>query len=177
MSTAMTLESLIHFLLETPMFGDLTEGELAQIVHILQIQRMRAGQFVFREGDPGGAWYVLHDGQVEVLKDTGLDLRTLATLGPRACFGEMSILDGSRRSATVRALTDGTLLRFPKAAFDALLDDDNLAAYKLVYQMAKVLAARQRRTTSRLAEVVDHEGASAVRPALEPIVDASRIPE
>lgn len=177
MSKSITLEGILTFLLETPMFGDLTEGELSTIVHILQVQRLPEGHILFREGDVGASWYVLFEGQVEVLKDAGIELRSVATLGPRACFGEMSILDGSRRSATVRALTESTVFRFPKASFDALLQEDNLAAYKLVYQMARVLAGRQRRTTARLAEVIDRDEAEAVRPEIEPIVDQSRIPE
>lgn len=177
MSTSITLESIITFLLETPMFEDLDGTELAEIVHILQVQRLRAGQFVFREGEIGASWYVVFEGEVEVLKDAGIELHTVATLGPRACFGEMAILDGSRRSATVRAVSDCTVFRFPKQGFDALLRDDNLAAYKLVYQMARVLAARQRRTTSRLADLVDRDEAHPLRKDLEPLVDSSRIPE
>lgn len=177
MGTPITLESIITFLLETPMFGDLDESELSEIVGILQIQQLREGQFAFREGEVGAAWYVVFDGTVEVLKDTGVELHTVATLGPRSCFGEMAILDGSRRSATVRSMTTSTVFRFPKAAFDALLANDNIAAYKLVYQMARVLAARQRRTTARLAELVERDEADPVRPHLAPLVDTARIPE
>ena len=70
---AITLEEIITFLLEAPMFGDLDASELSQIVHIMQIQRFRAGQAVFREDDAGDAWYVLFEGQVEVIKDSGID--------------------------------------------------------------------------------------------------------
>jgi CRP-like cAMP-binding protein len=176
MGNTITLEAIITFLLETPMFGDLDAGELSEIVHIMQVLRLREGQTVFREGDRGDSWYVLFEGAADVLKDTGLETRSIATLGPRACFGEMAILDGSTRSATVKATTEATAFRFHKDAFDTLLANDNLAAYKLVYQMARVLAARQRQTTSRLADLLEVDG-PPVRDSLRPIVDRSVVTE
>lgn len=178
MADTITLEHIIHFLLETPMFGDLDAAELSEIVHIMQVSRLREGQHVFREGDRGDSWYVIFEGEAEVLKDTGLETRSIARLGPRACFGEMAILDGSTRSATVRALTPCTTFRFHKDAFDALLQSDNLAAYKLVYQMSRVLAARQRQTTTRLADLLERIAEpKPVRETLEPIVDQSIVTE
>lgn len=177
MTPTFTLESILTFLLEAPMFGDLDAAELSEIVQILQIQRLREGQVLFREGDRGDSWYVLYEGEVEVLKDTEIEQRRITTLGPRACIGEMAILDGSRRSATVRATRSATVFRFRKSSFDELLRDDNIGAYKLVYQMARLLAARQRDTTARLAELLGREVSRPVRPEIEPIVDSSRIQE
>jgi CRP-like cAMP-binding protein len=134
-----TLEQIINFLLEAPMFGDLDAAELSEIVHIMQIQRVREGHTIFREGDPGDAWYVVYSGEVGVYKT-----ELMATLGTRACFGEMAIVDHGPRSAAVIAHAESTLFRFPRRDFEELLDDDNLAAFKLVYEMAKVLCKRIR---------------------------------
>ena len=62
--------------------------------------------------------------------------------------------------------------RFPREAFRRLLDDGNLAAYKLVLQMALVLVSRRRETTRRLAETLAH-GDASVRQRLQPIVARS----
>lgn len=175
MGATLTLEEIINFLLEAPMFGDLDPTELSEVVHIMQVQKLRPGQFVFREGDPGDAWYVIYEGEVEVLKDGTMERRAIAQLGPRSCFGEMSILDGSARSASVRATTDATAFRFPRVDFNELLDHDNLSAYKLIHQMALVLVARQRETTVRLAELLQRS--EAMRDDLAPIVDASAVAE
>lgn len=157
MAGALTLEQIINFLLGAEMFGDLSAAELSQIVHILQIRYVRAGQVIFREGQPGDAWYVVFQGGVEVLREAedGSD-QVLAALGPGACFGEMAILDGSSRSASVRAVEASTLFRFPRADFNQLLASDNLAAYKLVYHMALMLVTRQRQSNTRLAEALRH---------------------
>ena len=147
-----TLEQIINFLLEAPMFGDLDATELSQIVHIMQVQRVRDGHPVFREGDAGDAWYVIYDGHVEVSRsDAFLPARVIASLGRRSCFGEMAILDHSPRLATVVAKGETTVFRFPRRDFESLLRDGNLAAYKLIYEMAKVLSIRQRKMTKDLA--------------------------
>lgn len=143
MAGSLTLEQLINFLLETSMFGHLDSAELSQIVHIMQIQRLRDGVHIFNEGDAGDAWYVVFEGEVQVMAGGGEEA-VLATLGPKSCFGEMAILDNSSRSASVRASKESTLFRFPRKAFEGLLAQENIAAYKLVYQMALVLVARQR---------------------------------
>lgn len=152
---SITLEQIINFLLEAPMFGDLDAAQLSEIVHIMQVQCVRDGHVVFREGDPGDAWYVIYDGTLEVHKSEDfLPDRKVATLGPRACFGEMAILDHSPRSASVVARGDATVFRFPRKEFEHLLQQDNLAAYKLIYEMAKVLSARSRKVAQQLSEAL-----------------------
>ncbi len=175
----LTLESIISFLLDTPMFSGLAPFELAEIVHIMQIQRVRDGHAVFGEGDLGDAWYVVHEGTVQVSKERLLGpSQELARLGPKSCFGEMALIDGSPRSAGVRAVGDATLFRFSKADFDQLLEDDNLAAYKLVREMAKVLSVRQRSVTQKLSDVVsDDAHADSIRAQLRPYVEEHSVHE
>lgn len=155
MPHSITLEQIINFLLEAPMFGDLDSPELSQIVHIMQIQRIRDAHPIFREGDAGDAWFVIFEGRADVFKDEEfLPSRRIAELGPRACFGEMAILDHSPRSASVIAQGDVTVFRFPRKEFEMLLQEGNLAAYKLIYEMAKVLCTRARATAAQLAEAL-----------------------
>lgn len=172
-----SLEHIISFLLEAPMFGDLDPQELSEVVHIMQVQRLRDGQTVFREGSDGDAWYIVYDGQVNVIKASALGSSIIATLGERSCFGEMAILDGSPRSATVKARGDTTVFRFPRLSFDELLESGNLAAYKLIHQMARVLVARQRQTTTRLVELLDADSGEVVWERVEPIVAGSSVAE
>lgn len=154
-ASSITLEQIINFLLEAPMFGDLDATQLSQIVHIMQVQRLRDGQIIFREGDPGDAWYVIYAGVADVHKtDDFLPSRRIASLEARACFGEMAILDHSPRSASVVARGEATVFRFPRKEFENLLREDNLAAYKLIYEMAKVLSTRARNTAQQLAEAL-----------------------
>ena len=114
MELSLTLEQVIEFLLETPLFEDLNAGELGEVVRVMQIQRVRPEHAIFKEGDAGDAWYVIYEGEAEVEKrDPFSPKRKVATLGSHACFGEMAILDDSPRSASVIARSDVTLFRFP----------------------------------------------------------------
>lgn len=156
MNQNITLEMIITFLLETPMFEELDAEELSQVVHIMQMQRFRPGQPIFSEGDHGDAWYVLFDGQARVTKTApfGPD-RHIVDLKPHACFGEMAILDGSARSATVSAVGECMLFRFPRLPFQQLLEEGNLGAFKLVHGMARVLCQRQRNLTTQIADLME----------------------
>ncbi len=176
--TSITLEQIITFLLEAPMFGDLNPTELSQIVHIMQVQRVRAGHPIFKEGDPGDAWFVIFDGGAEVFKNDEFGpSRRIAELTPRACFGEMAILDHSPRSASVIAKGDSTVFRFPRTEFEALIADDNLAAYKLVYEMAKVLCIRARNTTQALTDALSDKAPDRLEKTSRKVVEGQAVSE
>jgi CRP-like cAMP-binding protein len=177
--TTITLEQIITFLLEAPMFGDLDPTELSEIVHIMQVRRVRDGHAIFREGDPGDAWYVIYEGEADVTKNDEFGPpKSIAQIGPRACFGEMAILDHSPRSASVVSRGDSTVFRFPRNEFEALLADDNLAAYKLVYEMAKVLTVRARNTTQALSDALaDRQRPERLRHASTRVVEGQSLSE
>jgi len=151
------LDAVIAFLLDTPMFEHLNEDELSLMVHILELRRFDKGEVIFRAGDPGHAWFVVYSGAVEISHFGVSGTRVLNSLGPHGCFGEMAILDGSARSAKVRGIAPGILLQVPTKAFNRLLRQDNLAAYKLVHRMALLLAARIRsmNAESAMGELAD----------------------
>jgi CRP-like cAMP-binding protein len=158
MDQSLTLEAVINFLLETPLFGELNPSELAEVVKIMQMQGVRDGEDVFREGEKGDAWYVLFSGVARVTKGTAFgEPREVANLESHACFGEMAVLDDSARSASVTAAGDIKLFRFPRRPFQQLLLEGNLAAYKLVYGMARVLCKRQRSLTLQMSSMMEDE--------------------
>jgi CRP-like cAMP-binding protein len=177
MARPVTRERMFDFLRDVPLFGDLDEQELADLATQFEVAEFAPSAWVFREGDAGDAWYVVFDGEVEVVKELGGDLRVVAVLGPRAAFGEMAILDGSRRSASVRSTSNTVALKFPRSGFARLLTAGNLGAYKLVHQMALLLVSRQRRTTHRLAELMGMVSEGDVRDGLLPLLDQSSVAE
>ncbi len=178
---APSLEQIITFLLETPLFEELDPTELAEVVGIMQLQRLREGQVLFREGDDGDAWYVIYQGACQVTKDAPFGPnRKIATLGPRACLGEMAVLDGSARSAAVAASEASTLLRFRRNHFASLLASGSLAAYKLVHAMARLLSQRQRALTLQLTELIAEEPTdrrAALRAQIGGLLDSSTVSE
>ena len=177
METKVTRERLITFLLETPMFERLDPSEIQEIIHIVEVVQYQTGDIVFSEGDAGDAWFVLYRGAIEVLKHGSTGEKKIAELGPQACFGEISILDGSPRSATIRVTQDSVAFRIPREAFDELLENDHLVAYKLLHQMAILLAERQRTTTLRLSELLNATEIMDVHNGIMSIVGESSVRE
>ena len=177
MESKITRERLITFLLETPMFENLDPSEIMEIIHIVDVEQYQAGETIFAEGDAGDAWFVLYRGAVEVLKHGQAGEKKITELGPQACFGEISILDGSPRSATIRATEDSIVFRVSRDSFVELIHDDHLVAYKLMHQMAILLAERQRTSTYRLSELLKAEGISDVHSGIRTIIGESSVRE
>ncbi len=174
MSEQLTIEDVITFLLETSMFGGLDPVELSQILRIMQVMRVRDGKVLFREGDNGDGWFVAYEGEFLVTKRQEFGpARQIAILGPRSCFGEMAVLDGSHRSATVTAVGEGIVFKFPRDAFLGLLEDNIIAAYKLVLEMARVLSGRQRKLNRQLVDLMDTRSlqGSGIREHIGSLVD------
>lgn len=152
-----SLDAVIGFLVSSPLFGDLDPEERAEVVRILEIQRLQPGEEVFHEGDGGDAWYVIFEGQVDVVTasvPSGAE-RRLTQLGVGAVFGEMAMLDHAPRSATVRAASPLTIFRFRRSRFEELLEQGSLGAYKLVLAMAREMSPRLRRLTRQVADLIE----------------------
>ena len=69
-------------------------------------RELEAGDVIFAQGDPGQEMYGIIEGSVEL----SVDGRTIATLGPDDVFGEIGLLEGVPRTATVTATTEGLLV-------------------------------------------------------------------
>jgi CRP/FNR family transcriptional regulator, cyclic AMP receptor protein len=151
MEQTISLDTIVGFLVSTPFFDRLDPAERAEVVRIMEVQRLTDGEEVFHEGDAGDAWCVILEGEARVLKDAEGGMKELAVLKRGACVGEMAILDGEGRSATVKAVGPLTLLRFRRSRFEQLLNLGSLGAYKLVLAMARMLSQRHRRLTARLS--------------------------
>ncbi len=99
-------------LLEHPIFAGLPVPRLEAAVRALEPVPVTAGLVVVRQGDPADRFYVIAEGtqRVSQVPDGGGPETELRTLGPGDVFGEIGILRGSPRTATVTATTDGLLL-------------------------------------------------------------------
>lgn len=100
----------------------MTTGDSLEDLHRLGTQTLvRAGDYLWREGDTGEYAVLILSGVFEVLNGDEGDFILLRTLGPGSFAGEMSVLDGSPRSASLRARSDGMVLRFRDVDFRQLI--------------------------------------------------------
>lgn len=122
---------------------------LAKLYHRFG-QEYRAGQVVFEEGEPGKDMYFVLGGSFEVVKKPADPKEraavVLAKVGVEEFFGEMSLLLGEPRSATVRAAVDGSrVIRVSPSNFDLIVK----LQPQIAIGMLKVLAQRMRGTSPR----------------------------
>jgi CRP-like cAMP-binding protein len=87
------------------------------------------------------------------------------------------VIDGSARSATIRAQSDLTLFRFRRGSFQDLLEEGSLAAYKLVLAMARILSQRHRRLTQQISELVEQDHAHKGQSPLGTLADSYKVSE
>src|SRR5260370_9592420 len=93
-----------------PLFRQLSSDELEKISGLMVKVSYKAGDTIFLENEPGDALYVIDSGRVRIwVRDGDANEVTLSELEPGNFFGEMSVLDGGKRSANATAITDTSL--------------------------------------------------------------------
>ena len=138
----------LALLREVDFLKPLTPDALTQVANSLRPLLFEAGRMVVRQDDEGDTFFLVSRGRVGVwVGDTENEAQPVATLGRGQCFGEMSLLTGARRTATVRAVEDTGLLVLGKAEFRDIL----LADPKVLESLSQILALRQREQEAAVA--------------------------
>jgi len=130
------------------LLSDLPEGLASGLMASATSRKLTADEVLFLAGDPGDGLYRLDEGllKVSIASASGAE-RILAILGPGAVVGDLAIIDGLSRSATVAALRDCKLSFLSRAAFDAFVTREP-GIYKY---LVTILAARLRDTDKLVA--------------------------
>ena len=129
-------------------FRDLPRTDLHRLQQVVEAIDLAPQAFLFRAGDPGDAFFVIETGKLEVLvNEDGGAPTVLATLGPGELVGEMALLYGNARSASVRAVSAARLLKVRADAVVAASGENATLRARLVE------AARQRVPSLHLAAI------------------------
>lgn len=123
------------------LFAGLSRHELDRVARFTDEVPFVTGQVLATQGDEGDEFLILVEGAVEVRRND----RKLTSQGPGDHVGEMSLLDGEPRSATVIATSDGEALVVHRRDFDYLLDTVPRMARKLLANLSRRLRAADRR--------------------------------
>lgn len=130
------------------LFSQFASKDLTRLGRAVVERNYKKGETIVKEGEQAVAFFVITSGKVDVSQSTGSKKsQMLNTLGPSATFGEMALLDGGPRAATVKALDDTTCLVLSRWDFVAELQTNpNMAV-----AMLPVLSRRLREVEAKLA--------------------------
>jgi CRP/FNR family transcriptional regulator, cyclic AMP receptor protein len=141
-------EANLRLLQRVPLFSELSRDDLEQISRVAVARNYPRGVRVFHEGDRSDACYIVRSGDLRVTREHS-DGRAiaLATLGPGDIFGELAMLDGEARSASVEALSECELLALPAGDVRRMLQSSSEITVKLVVALTR----RLREANERIA--------------------------
>jgi NTE family protein len=132
-----------------PFFSELPDDVLKAISAKLHLKRYRKGEVVCVEGGLGDSMYLIESGQVKVVSGTDEEERLFAYLGPGNFFGEMALLLGEPRSATVKVDIDAELWVLHKADMDELLEQYPSIAVTISRELSRRLWETDKQPTRR----------------------------
>ncbi len=138
------------FLKEIPFFQNMTADHLEALVAVCEEETFAEDTVIYAQGDQGGALYVVVRGRVGIDREKRKgSFVHLATIGPSAYFGEMSLFDNSPCSTSAVALQDTLTLRLRREPLVELIRHDSNFSLELI----KVLSQQLRMANDRIAEM------------------------
>jgi CRP-like cAMP-binding protein len=131
----MDQQGTIEQIRSVPLFSDFGDKELQRVAAIAKEVEFPAGKVIAKQGESGVGFHMITDGEATVSVD-GVEH---ARLGPGTYFGEISLIDGGPRSATVSAATDLKTVSLTSWDFNVLLDQFPELARGLLIQLCRRL--------------------------------------
>ena len=143
-----------EILSEIEIFSDLQPEELRKVGWMLHTRSYLPGEVIVQQGAPGVGMYIIQAGSARVELETpdGAHIH-LATLGEQQFFGEMSLLDGAPRAASVVAAERTHALGFFRADLMGLMEHAPRLGFKIVWRLNSIMARRLNETLGEYREV------------------------
>ena len=134
-------------------FEELPIEDIARFAEIVQEEDVPEGHMIFQEGEVGDRMFIIVSGEVLIRRrvDGGGDLKIL--LGKGECFGEMAILDGHPRSASVNVTREGKFLTIGRDEFMEILRVYPEISFKII----RILSERLRRTPTDMSKTLKEQ--------------------
>jgi CRP-like cAMP-binding protein len=158
-TAAEQMETVTDLLRQVDLLAPLSVAQLRSLAEGLTPQFFGRGNVLIHQGDEGDSFFIIQQGrvQVAVALEGSTEQTAVAVLGPRDFFGEMSLLAGDRRNATVRALEDTRVVVIDKDSFAGIMQENP----EVAVEMAAIYYRRTdelREMTERVAMTDDKAG-------------------
>ena len=143
-----------------PIFHGLSHEEIDRVLRGSEEIRRDKHEKIFQKGDPCDGFFLIEEGKVEIRRtdQNGGDFR-VALLEPPSVFGEMSLIVDRPRSAVALALEPVKLTRVSKKVFDDQIAAGDLAPYKVIRALARIVTERLKCTEEQFLAALKDVGA------------------
>jgi CRP-like cAMP-binding protein len=149
-----TSSDTADFLGKVRLFAQVDPVDREALARRLAERKLRRGQVLFREGEPGAEMFIVREGTMLISKRvTGSVEQVLARAPAADFFGEMSLFDREPRSATLQAETDVLLLVLDRPNLELLIEANPRAAAAFFHALVQVVIERLRASGNLVAEV------------------------
>ncbi|MFZ4621051.1 MAG: DUF1003 domain-containing protein [Bacteroidota bacterium] len=130
-----------EFLTKIPIFKFLPDEDHVSLVSLWRMKTVKAGEVLFRKGEPGSSMFVIEDGEIEILLpvDPPVNEVRLSILKEGEFFGELSLFADTPRTATARALVETKLVEMQRGDFITFMMERPSIAVSMLGEMAKRL--------------------------------------
>src|SRR3954464_1400165 len=137
------------------LFAELTSSDADVLLKACEERILVGGEELFHENDSGDSLFIVQSGRVDIFKNIRGDVdRSLASFGPGDVIGEMSFIDGARRSATARTTETSEFLLLSRRSFARVQKERPDIAAAVFRNMAAIVASRLRTTNELYREAV-----------------------
>ena len=147
------VDSITDLLRQVDIFAPLRHNQVEMLAHGLAPKYFGRGEILVKQGDEGNSFFVIEGGRVEILviPEGSSTEASVAVLGPRNFFGEMSLLAGDRRNATVKAIEDVRVVIIDKDAFGGIIRENP----EVAAEMASIYYQRTQELTEAKEKIVE----------------------
>jgi CRP-like cAMP-binding protein len=130
------LTSMLHLLSDFAFFKNIDAKDLEKVVKFFRVKKLNKGDIVIRKGDPGGNFYIIVSGSVNVINDRGM---TISSLTKGDVFGEMSLICNDSVGATIQVQEPSSILYIDRKNFQKILEQYPATQLYFTRLMAKRL--------------------------------------
>ncbi len=142
-----------------PLFRGLSEEQILKVTALTKEVQFKSGEFLMKEGEVGQTFYVIHSGSVEIIKKGKKEEIRLNVLSKGDTVGELALLGGKTRAASVRSLGDSSMLKLNVEDLQTALKDPLVSAL-ISGNLSNRLTAHLYNTNETAVEALEKELAS-----------------
>jgi CRP-like cAMP-binding protein len=154
---ALPVEQVMALMNASNFFSGYDDDDIKLLSEWVNAYSIPSGEFILKEGKGDNCLCILVEGAVDIYKETDPDKHLkIASVGPHEPIGAMGVVDGEPFSASVITSTDSTVLIITKRDFDTLTEKNEKLGLRMLRKIARIISARLRSTTGRLADLLSN---------------------